>query len=258
MKTQRITNRQVSRLFVGLSLLICLTSCENTTEAPEPLVGREFYPLEEGRFIVYYVSEICYAELAGNDTSSYLIKEKTAGVEEVSAEGDTIWRIERYRYDLPPDASIDLPESEDEWQIDSVWALRSEPSRIVRVESNVPLVKLVFPAEDGKTWDGHALSSRPSETWRMSIDNPILEGGLGLIQVYPISNGRFLDVVQEDFVSLVNRNVRREEYIGNFGLYYREYTKISYVSDSEDPRFGQDFPIDGIMHVETFLEDGIE
>jgi hypothetical protein len=133
------------RIFI-LFLSVLGMSCSEEMSDISLDQGYDFLPLEIGQFRLYDVEEIVYAVFEP-DTSQYYLKEVIAD-SLVSGDGTVRYLINRY-------TGVDSANL----TLDSVWSVRKLENSAVFTENNRDYVKLVFPVEAGKTWDGNAYNT---------------------------------------------------------------------------------------------------
>src|SRR5690606_19628251 len=101
----------------------------------------------------------------------------------------------------------------------------------VRVENNVPLVKLVFPLKDGSTWNGNSLNTRQEENYQARNLDVAIEVGENLY------NNTVTIIQREVMDTIVYQDIRREFYARDIGMIKKEYIQLNYCSSQEC--FGQ-------------------
>ncbi len=228
-------------LYFSLALLffVLLASCTRDEVSPI-LFGTTYYPITPGHYVIYKVKRITYNELADNELEEFERKEVIVGPF-TDASGREVHRLELF-------ARADASEP---WRMDSVWTVRKEPARLVRVENNEPFVRLVFPAHDGATWNGNALNDFPAETFRAEVPDAPFSLAAG-------SFSRPIRVVQRQDSSIVNRDVRFEVYAEGVGMVYRKIEVYQYVNNFLSPFYGLDSITGGLFVEQTALSWGVE
>lgn len=181
--------------------LLFLSSCNEDVEPKPSFLGYDYYPLQVGSYRVYDINE---RRLLPNKDSVSRYKVIEMLSDKFEEGGDTIYRIERfYKYD-----------SSDNWSLDSVWTTSRTPDLARRTENQVPYIKLSFPVEQGKTWDGNRANTRPSDEYRIdSLEYPF--------QLDDTTFNNTLTVVQGDQVDLISTDLRWEVYAKGLGLVYK-------------------------------------
>lgn len=217
-------------------------SCNESLEPTDTSCDASgFYPLNLGYFISYEVTEIQHSELGEDDTLKYQIKEVLADTfTDLSAQ--RAYRLERFSR---ADASAD-------WQLDSIWAVRDEGLRLVKVESNVPFVKLICPLVEENSWDGNLFNNLAEQTYvvqdlqqSFQLDDELFDHSVTVIQ-------------KADTVSILNRDYRVEVFAKDIGLIYKKNEIFRFCDDFDDPCFGQDSVIGGTFYEQKLLDFGQE
>ncbi len=195
-----------SRIFLWLNwgLIGLLTTCDTAPLDPQPaLLGFQYYPLVTGQFIDYEVEEVFYSLTEAPQVTQYLLREEVLE-SFVDIQGDTAYRLRRSRRD-----NINQP-----WQTDSIWSTKITAAQALKTENNITFVKLVFPTEEGKTWNGNNFNALSREEYRMAN-----VGTSFAIDTINFSNT--LRVFQSNACSLVDLDRRDEVYAQGVGLIYQ-------------------------------------
>lgn len=206
--------------------LIALVSCKKGNSSA-PNFHFDYFPLEEGTFVVYDAMEIAHdiQALVKSDTTRFYLK-TVIGEQIVDDNGMAAHKFLRY-------TKTNLS---DEWTLKDVWTTRVQNERAELVEENSRVVKLVFPPNRSKLWDINAYNT---ENRLMARYNP------SLIHVpFTISNFNLdstIQVEQEDFFSLVDHRRKYEVYAKNVGLVYR-WHKDNFINnfDTLNIRYGKE------------------
>ena len=128
---------------LGLLFLLSFTACERIVETL-PQADLAYYPIEEGRYKIYQIDSLVYDEfLCTVVPIRFQVKEVT-GAAIVDGEGATAHRVQRYQRETETDP----------WVLTGIWTEKFEDQQIQRVEDNQRLIKVVFPIQEGKNWDG--------------------------------------------------------------------------------------------------------
>ena len=189
----------------GLVLLVFFgcSACNETREVGPETVGYDFYPLEVGQYRIYDVEEIRYL-ITGFDTSVFQLREIIF---------DSINSIDQTTYLLRRDIR---ETAMDEWQSDSVWTVARTNNYLVITENNIPLIKLTFPVNTDRNWDGNSLNSRGEQTYyyqslpAASIDSIALEDHIRVI----------IEDIEDNITGV---DLRSEVYVRGIGLVEKDY-----------------------------------
>ena len=118
-----------SLLFVLLALF---WACSDDGDVISLDMGYDYYPLDES-IRIYDVEQITFNAL-GSDTSRFQMREFISD-SLVSEAGEVSYVLKReIRFDAV-----------DEWQVDSLWAVRRPGDALIITEGNTSFIKLVFP-----------------------------------------------------------------------------------------------------------------
>jgi hypothetical protein len=202
------------KYFFSFVLLLALVSCKRNSD--EITTDYAYYPLEVGRWYIYDVDVTRYNGSPIGIDSSYQLKEEI--VNPITVEDET--RYQLYRY-YRSDAS-------QEWddQPDSVWTVFRRGNQLVKVENNVRHVKLSFPLEVGKTWDGNSMNTEDAEMYEMA----------DVKRAFTITGGKTytptVTVIHSNESDIIQKDVRKEVFAENIGLIYR-FSEI-YRYDQDD------------------------
>jgi len=194
---------------------LLLVGCTQTLEPNTSEFGYEYYPTEIGDYRIYYTVGIRYNLDGSIDTTKYLVKEVA---EELITYVDGTNRLVLGRY------STDIGSSE--WKKDSLWSVWIDNTKVVVSEANIDFIKLVFPVEESKEWDGNAFNSDDDEFYKIEdFEKPYSYDTL--------SYNKTLIVVHEDFIDpakITKDNYRIEVFASGIGLIHKLKIKINYCS----------------------------
>lgn len=207
----QVSNKRMNNWFKILVLGLVLASCEDRFKEVDTDFGYDYFPLEIGAFKTYDVMEITY-NASGPDTTRYELK--TTITEMVEEDDTNYFVLKRER----------RPDELSEWEIADLWTIRRDDFTGVTVEENIPLIKMTFPAELDKTWDGNAFNSRNAAEYRyVSPTSAIYDDLLNGAQKIQV---QIADIPQ----NLVNRDQRYEVYARGIGLVEKNYIVLNYCT----------------------------
>lgn len=196
--------------YILLAILLFSLSCteENLDDTPD--IDSSYFPLTEGSYIVYEITEITIdAPSEVYDTVKYECKE-LIGSPYIDNSGNLYYMLIRYTRD----------NSGDNWALSDVWSTQIADNSAQQVEENIRYVKLRFPVHLNKSWDGNVFNINDAEEYRITeID-----------AAWSINQTDFdsvLTVVQEADSSLIHKDVKTEKYTKHLGLIYKEETQIN-------------------------------
>ena len=189
--------------FVLLGLLLLIGSCNETKEISQEDLGYDFYPLNVGRYNIYDVEEINYL-ITGFDTAVYQLREIII---------DSIPSIDQTRYLLRRDIRMDETQT---WISDSVWTVISTNRYLAINENNIPFIKLTFPINDSREWDGNSLNSRSNITYYYQ---PLSQSIIDSIEV----DDHVRVVIEDIEENVTGVDLRSEIYARGVGLVEKDY-----------------------------------
>ncbi len=224
-----------------------IAACESETLPPQNnRLGISYFPLEVGRYSDYQVETIEYSLISEPDTQQYQLREVVADSFPGQG-GEVVYRLER----------LVRLEASQEWRLDSVWTARKSPQRIVVVENNVPIVKLVFPFRPGLEWDANALNSRELDNYELRSTSPMLLEEINS----PLDSNLFINtltVIQTESQDTIITNIQASEtYAENLGLIYKKSLRLQYCA-SEPECIGLGLLESGRIYRQTLIAYGKE
>jgi hypothetical protein len=88
------------------------------------------------------------------------------------------------------------------------------------VEDNIRFIRLAFPVSYSKTWNGNAYNTLPYEEYYYSeISEPTTLGAFSFDST--------LLVTQTEFISLINRIIKKERYAFEVGLIFKQNDSLN-------------------------------
>ncbi|MEM9897268.1 MAG: hypothetical protein AAF789_12945 [Bacteroidota bacterium] len=218
-------------------LMVLFSSCNETKELDRDNLGYDFYPLSIGNFSVYDVEEIRYL-ITGFDTSNYQLREIII---------DSINSIDQTSYLLRREIRQDETEP---WRSDSVWVVTQTANFLSVTENNIPFMKLTFPVNSDREWDGNSLNSRNNLIYYyQQVQNAVIDS-------IPASD--HIRVIIEDIEENVTGvDLRSEVYVRGIGLVEKDYfTQKNCTASDCGPDLGE--VIAGRSLKQTLIERGNE
>jgi len=198
---------------------ILVSTCNRKGDPTPSDTGFSYYPINEGDYLIYDVIDTAFIGVQTYEINNYQVKEEIH--ESIVVNDEVRYQIYLY-YKSPGGEWNDYP--------DSNWTVFSDKRRIVKVEDNVRFVKLVFPFEAGKKWDGNISDPEndPQEHYTMTeVRRPFTYTSLyAPIQEYTYPET--VSVVQFDNSSAIDLNYAIEVYANNIGLVYKEIKVYKY------------------------------
>jgi hypothetical protein len=202
--------------------VLAVSACGPTDELIPPIdqdTGVSYFYMVDNKYREYNVREIRYTAVGISDTFIYQLREevKEAFQNALGEESRLIHRLTR-------------PNSSSSWQLDSVWTVRIERDRAVSIENNIPIVKMVFPAQRNRTWDGNIYNTKGTDQFKI-----LNFGALTNIAVNDdLEATTTLTIEQEnDQDGITFKDFRREIYADSIGLISKQYEVLKICSRPE-------------------------
>ena len=195
--------------FAFLAIAVLFLSACKKGNSDIPNFHYDYYPLEEGTFVVYDAMEIRHdiQALVARDTNRFFLK-TVIGEAIIDNSGSVAHKFFRYKRNS----------MSENWVLEDVWTTRLHEQRIELVEENERIVKLVFAPAKNKAWDINAYNTKNRLVARYNperIHVPFSVSDYGLDST--------VQVEIQDFFSLVDHRRKYEVYAKGIGLVYRFY-----------------------------------
>jgi len=195
-------------------------SCKETPDLFQVELGKEYFPLAVGKYVVYEVDSTVF-DPTGDSAIIYsttFVKEEIVDTLHDNL-SNTLYKIER----------SERKNETQPWQTKKVLTASIQEFQAIRTEDNLRFIKLVFPLKKNKTWDGNIyfdpsiIVTVAGESLEMfkSWDYKILSVG----QAETIGDTLFDEVTtvqQAESENLIELRQSIEKYAKGIGLIYRE------------------------------------
>lgn len=189
---------------------LCMFSCNEAKEIEPTSLGYDFYPIAIGQYRIYEVEEIEY-KLIGFDTSYYQLRETI--FDSLLSGDQTKYLIRRDKRDT----------ALEDWETDSVWSVTQTSNYLSVTENNVPFMKLTFPVQLGREWNGNSLNTRFETTYYYE---ELFEALIDTITVADHIRLIIEDVAQ----NIVSQDERSEVYARGIGLVQKDYLTLQFCT----------------------------
>lgn len=229
-------------IFAICILALLLQGCKKDEEVDTD-IGWGYFPTEIGHWVIYEVDSTVYRDFFSDTLYfRYQVKEVLQS-EFIDNEGRPSIRIERYRrnYDslLPYDS---IP-----WYLSRVYAFTRTNGWAEKLEENERFIRLAFPVEQGKSWNGNAYNTIGEWTYKYKdVDEPYSIGSFSLDST--------VRVEQKNEINLISHRTYSERYAKNIGMIQKN------VIDVSDTAFGSVPVIDriysGVIYNITLVDYG--
>jgi len=201
--------------FLIFSFTACFYGCESNYLEPSTNSDQFYFPVDPDVYRIYEVQNINFQVAQEADTSRYLIRESV--IDSFKVHNSLQYLLQRERKDSD---TVD-------WEVDSVWTARIEPGQAILVENNQPLVKLVFPVAEGKSWNGNAFNSGEYDAYQLDNVSQMLQLNEQVFE-------NTVTVIQNDNPdTLLYRNFRKEIFAMNVGLISKDAVILKYCEEVE-------------------------
>ncbi|WP_185152840.1 hypothetical protein, partial [Fulvivirga aurantia] len=168
-------------------------------------------------YAVYDVEEVNYDILGTIDSSRFQLRTEVVD-SFASQSGDINYILHRST----------RPDTTSSWEFQRAWSTYINSNQAVLVEENIPYLKLVFPVERGKVWDGNKLNTQEEDEYEM------IEIGQPYTTSLGDSLANTLRVIQSDNQDTVIQQDKRIEIYGlGIGLVYKESLLLNYCTDPD-------------------------
>jgi len=201
-------------LFTVYCLLLFSCAKDKSAESTTDL-GHNYFPDDVGRYVIYDVDSIWQDDPASfHDTTRYLLKEVIAAIF-LDNSGRPTLRIERfikmYNDSIPYDSM--------NWIGPKVWTVNRTQSTLEKKEENITYLKLVFPAREGKQWNGNAYNTLGQKEYEIiSVDQAESINSINFDSVVTVKQFEQIDFIQYRY--------EIEKFARNVGLIYKERDSI--------------------------------
>ena len=225
----------MNKIFFIILFFLGLISCRNKKDLAVPVKSEiNYFSLKKGDYYLYDVREKQYLTFSNTD-SVYTLKVSYPETFN-DAEGETSYKTYRSRKN----------EGFKDYQIRSVWTTKVKNlSYLIVNENNTPFLKLFYPLDENKTWNGNIYNSLSAENFTlMNVGKPWGN--------YPVT----VTVIQKNDTTLLSRDFRMEVYAKDLGLIYKETKTVKYSANAQD--FGKGIIVDGIISKQSLFDHGNE
>jgi hypothetical protein len=189
--------------------------CSETEEINDQTTGKIYYPIAVGDYRIYNVTAVRYLADTVSDSSVFQLRERVDTLYNNLA-GEPTYKIIRSRRNTANDA----------WLDDSVITITVSNNQVRRHANNQDLVKLVFPVKEKTTWNPNTFNTlEPGNAFYQEVGQPFSIDGQNFDKTTTVS--------VNDFVSVINKDVRKEVYAENIGLVYKNYEIIDFCNISD-------------------------
>ncbi len=212
----------MSKWLLFLLVLVSVTACnKQVTENVIVPDDTDYFPLSKGAFRIYQIDSISYRDLEQDTiTTAYRLKEVLSDTFTDNS-GHLAFRIMRYKQ--YPDKSGNYENQP--WQFFESTSLKGTNSEIQIVENNQPYLRLVFPLNINKQWNGNAYNTLGIQNYTVNYVDQELK-----VFNKSVPTAKVTEKISRTKLSLEEIN---RTYARGIGLIHGEYWDIS--TDQIDP-----------------------
>lgn len=211
-------------IFYAALIALSLFSCKKNDDTVD--FHHEYFPLEEGTFVEYDVTEIShYGTPTKSDTINYRLK-TVVGDTVIDNSGRIARKFYRYIFDEITQA----------YKVKDLWTAIIDQERAELVEENQRLIKLVFAPTSSKEWDMNAFNSYDPAYAYYDVQNKKIH----VPNTYgSLSFDSTLTVIEEDSVpTAISFKNKYEVYAKGVGLVKKCYQDLVVNFDITKPISG--------------------
>ena len=205
--------RKFGTIALTISCLLALLATNSCKKDDTFDMQYDYFPLSEGRYIVYSVHEILVdQQLQQKDTFDYFIK-TLVGDTVMDNSGRIAREFQRYY----------SPNANGPWTFHDMWTAIIDGGRAELVEENNRTIKLVFAPSEDDEWDMNVYNTLGQMDCYYSNIN----------SSYSVNGTEFsttVTVEQEDFSSFIDSRRKYEVYAKGVGMihkYFRDFIIIN-------------------------------
>ena len=208
--------KKIFWLLILTALSFLFYTCRKDSPSTPPInFGYNYIPENVGHYVIYEVDSIAYDDIShAPDTTRYLLKELIDSIYTDNT-GKPAMRIERYFKHY----NDSIPYSDLPWEGPRIWSARKSANDYQKVEENVRYLRLVFPATEGKQWDGNLYNPFQGKDYEITSSDK----GEWVNSIYFDS---VVTVLQFEKVNFIEYRYEQEKYARNIGLIYKEVDSL--------------------------------
>jgi hypothetical protein len=238
----------IRNLLCWAVLAFVVVSCDKSYVTPDPVArGLNFYPLEVGDYRIYNVKDIKYQH---NEPTELNFQMREWVVDSFMDQTNTLtYKIIR---------SI-RPNAESQWEDDSVMTVTKNHTMVTLTKDNTKYIKMVFPVEEGKTWEADAFNTRYDANGDREIYKYSDIDKLFSVDGHEFTNTVTITILPPVISETTTLDDRKEVYARDSGMVYRLFSRINMAKCGVGPgecEDGPDYILDGHKREEVLIEHG--
>ncbi|MEP5612402.1 MAG: hypothetical protein ABJP45_09145 [Cyclobacteriaceae bacterium] len=198
------------RVVIPIVIALSMVSCNQQLEVTPETLGYDYYPIELGQYRIYDVEEINY-KLSGFDTSKYQLRETIF---------DSLVSLDQTTYLIRRDLRANSTQN---WKSDSVWTATLTSNYLAISENSVPFMKLTFPVELGREWNGNSLNTKPEITYYYQPATEVIADSVAI-------DNHIRLIIEDIEPNIVSQDERSEVYVRGVGLVQKNYLTLQFCT----------------------------
>lgn len=227
---------------------IFLFACKKDDKVTIVDLGYDYYPDNLGYFKIYECDSLVYHDAPTSDTIEYFfqIKEKIDSLL-IDNQGRRQLRISRYKKLIRINNFFILNPT---FTLQDVWWANKTETTVEVVEENERFVKLAFPVQLNKTWNGNAYNTNPKLDYNyISIDEPLTLGTLTFAKALTVKQ-----LYSE--ATILYYKKYQEKYARSVGMVYKDILDYTWKQNINGVQIGQIQY--GLYYKMQLIQSGIE
>ncbi len=224
-----LINTKITLFIIGYFFCVGLTSCNKKMESYESVQIKYYYPLEEGRYIIYKVDSLKYISFGTRDTIIHCQVKYQTDSQMTDNLGRPSYRIFRYY----------RTDSNQLWIPEATLMATNTVNSLELVEDNLRFIKLRLPIKENITWKGNSYIETSSvnsnlrylENWDYvfhQVGNTEIMGTDTLKNVITVDQRDEIIGLPENSDSYSEINYAQEKYALGIGMVYKTFLHKEY------------------------------
>jgi hypothetical protein len=196
-----------------ISLTLLFAACDQEKEIPSLELGQEYQPLGLGYFWIYEVEETIFFGENDSETNQFFYRDKIR-TSYLNAQNEVTFIVERAK-----------STNRQNWALELEYTMIYRGNILLRTINNKPIVALVFPATEGRVWNGKVYQAEGNDDFEIIRFQPLIPG---------FENIDAVRVNQEDLDDKITiRDIRYEVFGRGVGLLEQYAEVITYCSRND-------------------------
>ncbi len=200
-------------LFI-LFLLFFNTACKKEVVTPPADLGYAYFPTDVGHWVLYEVDSLYY-QAGVRVEKRFQLKEVVQDSYD-DLEGRASISLVRYRRNFDPNTPYDQLS----WDAGYAVSATRTAQNLQYTEDNQTYLRLIFPPQNSKKWNGNAFNAQAAWTYTYSDVNKASSLAAGFDSTITVNQSGLNDPI-------INTQVGKEVYAKHVGLVYKTQTILN-------------------------------